>query len=76
MSFDKSKLPELDNYSWYDIMGIAANKNYNKFISEDMECFKSGRLKRGYSAESIIQLLSGKMIIQNHIMPFLMLWTN
>lgn len=26
MSFDKSKLPELDNYSWYDIMGIAANK--------------------------------------------------
>ena len=60
MSFDKSKLPELDNYSWYDIMGIAANKNYNKFISEDMECFKSGRLKRGYSAESIIQLLSGK----------------
>lgn len=60
MSFDKSNLSELEDFSWYDIMTIAANKKYNKFIPDNMECYKNGRLKRGYGVEAIIQMISGK----------------
>lgn len=60
MSFDKSNLSELENFSWYDILTIAANRKYNKFIPDNMECYKSGRLKRGYGVEAIIQMISGR----------------
>ena len=60
MSFDKSNLSELEDFSWYDIMTIAANRKYNKFIPDNMECYKSGRLKRGYGVEAIIQMISGR----------------
>lgn len=60
ISFDKNNLPELDDFLWYDIMTIAANRKYNKFIPDNMECYKSGRLKRGYGVEAIIQMISGR----------------
>lgn len=60
MSFDKNNLSELDEFLWYDIMTIAANRKYNKFIPDNMECYKSGRLKRGYGVEAIIQMVSGR----------------
>ena len=70
MSFDKSNLSELEDFSWYDIMTIAANRKYNKFIPDNMECYKSGRLKRGYGVEAIIQMISGRTELKKFIMHF------
>ncbi len=58
-SFDRSHLPELSQYNWYDIMKFAAYKQYNYMIPKNADCHKSGRLKRGFSAEKMYQLLSG-----------------
>ena len=55
-SFDYKLLPELHNYQWYDIMRIAAYKQYNDKINED-DCHPSGRLKRNYGVESMARLL-------------------
>lgn len=56
--FDKRHLPEFDHYEWYDIMCLAANCNYNRFIPKNAECCESGRLKRGYSVENIIRMMT------------------
>lgn len=58
-SFDKSHLKELDGFSWYDIMRIAAYKQYNDKIPKDADCFKTGKLKRNYGVEPITRMLSG-----------------
>lgn len=60
-SFDYRHLPELSCYCWYDIMKIAANKNYNRRIPAYLECYKNGKLKRGYGVESMYRILTGKM---------------
>lgn len=52
-SFDKNCLPELGCYSWYDIMRLAAYKQYNKMIPDNVECCGTGRMKRGYGVEQI-----------------------
>jgi len=59
--FDYSHLPELSDYHWFDIMRIAAYRQYNKSISENAECFKTGRLKKNYGVEPILRLLSGNI---------------
>lgn len=59
MSFDRNKVPELEDYSWFDIMVIASNRHYNKCIPSDAECHNNGRLKRNYGAEPIMHMLSG-----------------
>jgi hypothetical protein len=41
-------------------MIVAANKAFNKKITDNMECFRNGKLKRGYDVESMFKLLSGK----------------
>lgn len=56
-SFDYRHLPELASYTWVDIMKIAAYKQYNRAITDDMECCLSGRLKRGYGVEQILGML-------------------
>ena len=56
--FDYGHLPELSGYQWYDIMRIAAYKQYNAAIPADAECCKTGRLKTDYGVEPILQLLS------------------
>ncbi|MDO4465860.1 MAG: hypothetical protein Q4C49_02500 [Bacillota bacterium] len=56
--FDFSHLPQLQEFEWYDILRLAAYKEYNSFIHEQMPCFKTGRLKRNYGVEPILQLLS------------------
>ncbi len=58
-SFDKKHLPEYAGYEWYDIMRLAAYRQYNGAISGSAECYKTGRLKRGYGVESILKMLSG-----------------
>lgn len=58
--FDLSHLPELSSdFIWYDIMKTAAYKQFNDKITDDMDCCKTGRLKRNYGVEAIIRLLTG-----------------
>lgn len=57
--FDYRHLPELEYLDWYDIMKLAAYRQYNPKIPADAECCRTGRLKTGYGAESIYRMLSG-----------------
>lgn len=58
-SFDKKHLCELNRMKWFDIMRIAAYRQYNKKIPADADCCLTGRLKRNYGVEPIFRLLSG-----------------
>ena len=57
--FDFNHLPELSTYKWYDIMRIAAYKQYNHAIPAYLDFCNTGRLKRGYGVEPIYRMLSG-----------------
>lgn len=57
--FDYNHLPELKDFDWYDIMRLAAYKQYNKAIPESLPCCKTGRLKTNYGVEPIMQMLTG-----------------
>lgn len=57
-NFDRSHLPELRHMDWYDIMRLAAYRQYNPMIPCTAECCRTGRLKRGYGVEPMLQLLS------------------
>lgn len=57
--FDYGHLPELRGFEWYDIMRIAAYRQFNKAIPESIPCYKTGRLKTNYGVEPIMQMLSG-----------------
>lgn len=57
--FDYGHLPELSSFDWYDIMRLAAYRQYNKSITDSMECCKTGRLKRDYGVEPVLRRLSG-----------------
>ena len=56
--FDCNHLPELRNFDWYDIMRLAAYKQYNPKIPATADCCSTGRLKRGYGVEPMLRLLS------------------
>jgi len=58
--FDRNHLPELRDCSWYDIMRLAAYRQYNERIPVDAPCCATGRLKRGYGVEAMLRLLSGR----------------
>lgn len=58
-SFDKNHMVELEEYEWFDIMRIAAYKQYNDKIPASAECCKTGRMKRDFGVEPMLQLLSG-----------------
>ena len=58
-SFDCNHRPELSEFTWHDIMRLAAYKQYNPKISQNDECFSTGRLKRNYGVESILRMLIG-----------------
>lgn len=55
--FDCHHLQELGDYQWYDIMRIAAYRQYNDRISPCAECCSTGRLKRSYGVEPILRCL-------------------
>ena len=57
--FDRNHLPELRDYDWYDIMRLAAYRQFNCKIPADADCCATGRLKRGYGVEPMLRLLSG-----------------
>ena len=58
-NFDYKHLPELGDYRWFDIMKLAAYRQYNKYIPECADCYKTGRLKRGYGVEDILRMITG-----------------
>ncbi len=57
--FDYGHLKELGGFEWYDIMRLAAYKQFNRAITEEMTCCKTGRLKTNYGVEPITRMLSG-----------------
>jgi hypothetical protein len=57
--FDRNHLPELRDFDWYDIMRLAAYRQYNPKIPANADCCSTGRLKRGYGVEPMLRLLSG-----------------
>lgn len=59
-SFDMAHLPELSGFHWFDIMRIAAYKQYNSQIPAYMECYKTGRLKRNYGVEPMLRMLANE----------------
>lgn len=56
--FDYRHLPELQAYTWYDIMRLAAYRQYNKTIKEE-DCCSTGRLKRNFGVECMKTMLTG-----------------
>ena len=56
-SFDRNHLPEYRDYEWYDIMRLAAYRQYNKTIPDSADCYRTGKLKHGYGVESILKML-------------------
>ncbi|MBR3298198.1 MAG: hypothetical protein IKI64_03235 [Clostridia bacterium] len=58
--FDRGLLPELSAYVWHDIMAVAAYRQFNKSIPDCADCYKTGRLKRGFGVEPILRMLSGE----------------
>lgn len=58
-NFDRGLLKELSDYRWFDIMRIAAYRQYNKKIPACTDCCKTGKMKRAYGVEPMLQLLSG-----------------
>lgn len=63
-SFDKGLLPELSCYEWYDIMRIAAYRQYNKSIPLCADCCRTGKMKRAYGVEPMLRLLSANRSYQ------------
>ena len=59
-SFDRNHLPELGAFHWFDIMRLAAYRQYNPCIPDCADCFSTGRLKRGYGVEPMLRLLIGR----------------
>jgi len=57
-AFDHRHLPELGHLAWYDIMRLAAYRQYNPKIPCHADCYGTGRLKRGYGVESVYRMLS------------------
>ena len=65
-SFDKRHLPELSDFCWHDIMKIAAYKQHNPYIPDHLPCCKTGRLKRGYGVEPMLQMLGVEEYSETH----------
>ncbi len=56
-AFDQRHLPEYLEYEWFDIMRLAAYRQYNTQIPDSADCYKTGRLKRGYGVEDVLRML-------------------
>ena len=58
-AFDRGMLPELAEFTWYDIMKLAAYKKYNPAIGQAEACDKNGRLKKDFGVGSMIRRMTG-----------------
>lgn len=57
--FDRALLPLLASFRWFDIMRLAAYRQYNRAIPDNADCCGTGRLRRNYGVEPILRLLTG-----------------
>jgi hypothetical protein len=57
-TFVFQSLPGLQLYFWYDIMKIAAYKQYNKYLPQNIEYLENGRIKYGYGIKNIMEYLT------------------
>lgn len=64
--FDKKCLPHLNSYHWYDIMRLAAYRQYNSAIPNTAQCCKTGRLKSGYGVENIMRMFGKHDYAETH----------
>ena len=58
-AFDRKLMPKLSVFDWYDIMNFAAYKQHNPKITQNDDCYKTGRLKHNYGVEAMMRRLSG-----------------
>ena len=47
---------EYSKYEWYDIMRLAVYRQYNQAIPDCADCYKTGKLKRGYGVEDVLKM--------------------
>ena len=57
--FDRALLPSVKGFRWFDIMGLAAYRQFNPAIPKTADCYSTGRMKRGFGVEPILRMLSG-----------------
>ena len=57
--FDRTHLPELGYLNWYDIMRLAAYRQYNPMLPRTADYCSTGRLRRGFGVEPMLHMLSG-----------------
>ena len=57
-SFDRGHLPELAALPWYDIMRVAAFRQRNPKLPCTADCGPSGKMRRGYGVEQMLQILT------------------
>ena len=58
-AFDRQHLPELKQYAWFDIMRIAAYRQFNPRIPAMAPVCSTGRMKSRYGVQDMFQYLSG-----------------
>ncbi len=56
--FDLGHLSELTDFEWFDIMRIAAYRQFNPYIPDTAQCCKTGRLKSNYGVEPITHMIT------------------
>ena len=57
--FDRTHLPALGYLNWFDIMRLAAYRQYNPMLPASAEYCSTGRLRRGFGVEPMLRMLSG-----------------
>lgn len=57
--FDRNHLTELHDFSWHDIMAMAAYRQHNPKLPPEWDFCSTGRLRRGYGVEPMLRLLAG-----------------
>jgi hypothetical protein len=57
-NFDYRHVPGLSQYHWYDIMKIAAYKQYNPHLSSRLEYCSTGRLKSKFGVQDMMIMLT------------------
>lgn len=64
--FDRRCLSELSDFDWFDIMSLAAYRQYNLKIPVWADCYSTGKLKSGYGVQSILQMLGDPNYRETH----------
>ncbi|SFH91456.1 hypothetical protein SAMN04487830_11273 [Pseudobutyrivibrio sp. OR37] len=64
--FDYDRLPELSNYSWCDIADIAAYKQYNEQIPNNISLCATGKIKKGFKVSDMMHYLGEINYTETH----------